>query len=114
MSRYKDYVQKMFSENKEVLDEFKTIHDEYSLNPEKWQATLNERGAKILEIINEYENRLCKNTERGRYIKYSSTLAEKFHNEVRKAFPMIDYVGIRVVTNKIQKKPDFQIKKIKL
>ena len=72
MSRYKDYVQKMLSENKELLDEFKTIHDEYSLNPEKW------------------------------------------HNEVRKIFPMIDYVGIRVITDKIQKNPDFQIKKINL
>ena len=114
MPKYKEYIDKMLAENKIVFDEFEKVHNEYALNPENLQATFNREGIKILEIIKEYENRLCSNTERGMYNKYSATLAEKFQNEVRKRFPMIDHVGIKVVTTKTNQGFDFNIKKIKL
>lgn len=104
----------MLSENKLNFDEFEKIHNEYALNPENLQTTFNREGIKVLEIIKEYENRLCANTERGMYNKYSTSLAEKFQNEVRKKFPMIDHVGIKVVTTKTNRESDFNIKKIKL
>jgi hypothetical protein len=104
VTKYKEYVQKMLSENKELFDEFRKLHDDYALNPNHLQDKFNKEGSKILEIIHEYENRLCANTERGIYNKYSGNLAEKFQDEVRTLFPMIDHVGIRT----------FNIKKINL
>ncbi|OGM37352.1 hypothetical protein A3A76_05950 [Candidatus Woesebacteria bacterium RIFCSPLOWO2_01_FULL_39_23] len=104
----------MLKENKNVFDIFRKIHDEYQLNPDLWQKTFNEDGAKIQEIVKDYENRLCSNTERGMYNKYSGGLAEKFQNEIRKAFPMFDHIGIKTVTTKNPETAAFNIKKIKL
>ena len=107
MTKYKEYVLKMLEENKEVFDDFRKIHDAYSLNPDSLQEKFNKEGKKILEITHEYENRLCANTERGMYNKFSQGLAEKFQNEVRKFFPKIDYIGL--ITTQ-----EFVLKKINL
>lgn len=112
MTRYKEYVDKMLTENKEVFDAFKKLHAEYTLNPNSLQSKFNSEGEKIIEIVREYENRLCSNTERGMFNKFSVNLAEKFQNEVRKIFPMIDHVGL--IVEKPQYKEAFEIKKINL
>jgi len=107
-TRYREYFEKMLLENKKLFDDFKRLHDEYALEPEELQEEFNQKGEKILEIIREYENRLCANQERGMYNKFSANLAEKFQNEVRSYFPMIDHVGLKL------EKSSFSIKKIKL
>lgn len=114
--KYREYFKKMLDENKEVFESFKTLHDKYSLKQDTLQNKFNREGENILEIIHEYENRLCANTERGMYNKFSSSLAEKFQNEVRKHFPMIDHIGLKVETIPLKSKAakDFIIKKIKL
>lgn len=99
MPKYKAYFEKMLSENKKLFDEFRKIHSEYSLNSGSSQEKFNQIGSQILEVIHEYENRLCANTERGIYNKFSSGLAEKFQVEVKNNFPMIDHVGL-IVDNK--------------
>lgn len=98
----------MISDNERLFDEFKVLHDKYAESPDKMQRTYNQEGEKILEIIREYENRLCANTERGMYNKFSTGLAEKFQNEVRRHFPYIDHIGLRPQTQ------EFSIKKIDL
>ena len=111
MTKYKEYVQKMLRENKEIFDEFKPIHDKYALNSDGLQEEFNQKGEAVMEIVREYENRLCSNTERGMYNKFSGGLAQKFQDEVRKVFPMIDYIGLKVET---KKENFFFIKKINL
>lgn len=111
MVKYKEYVQKMLNDNKSVFDEFKKFHDDYVLSSNGLQEEFNKKGEKVLEIVREYENRLCANTERGMYNKFSANLAQKFQDEVRKVFPMIDHVGLKVVK---EKKSEFFLKKIKL
>ena len=106
MTRYKEYLLKMINENKEIFDKFKILHDDYSLNPDKMQNAFNNEGEKILEIIRDYENRLCANQERGMYNKFSANLAEKFQKEVKKVYPLIDHIGLKVI--------NFSIKKITL
>jgi len=106
MVKYKQYVQKMLDENKKVFDAFQKLHNRYELNPDELQDKFNEKGEKILEIVREYESRLCRNTERGMYNKFSTGLAEKFQKEVKRHFPMIDHIGL-IVTK-------FSIKKIDL
>lgn len=106
-TRYKEYFDKMLEENKEAFDEFKILHDKYNEDENKYQEEFNEKGKVIKDLVHEYENRLCSNTERGMYSSFSGGLAEKFQAEVRTAFPLIDHIGILVV-----KVPGFSIKKI--
>ena len=114
MTRYKEYFQKMLDENKELFDGFAKLHMDYGLNPEGLQERFNDEGAKVLEIVREYENRLCANTERGMYNKFSGGLAEKFQNEVKMHFPMIDHVGLIVEKSAASIEPQFVIKRINL
>jgi len=106
MTKYKEYFDKMVSENKDAFDNFTKAHFEYSIDPDLHQDMYNMEGEKIIKIIHEYEDRLCKHSEGAGFGKYTSNLAEKFQDEVRSHFPLIDHIGI--VVNK------FSLKKIKL
>jgi len=114
--KFKEYYKKMIDDNKSIFESFKKLHDEYGLNENTLQEKFNKEGEKILDIVRDYENRLCTNTERGIYNKFSTNLAEKFQNEVRKHFPLIDHVGLKVTNDKtLQDKQDvFTLKKINL
>jgi type I restriction-modification system DNA methylase subunit len=106
MTKYKEYFDKMVSENKDAFGTFTNAHFEYSTNQEKYQEKFNKEGEKINKIIHEWEDRLCKNSEGAGFGKYTSNLAEKFQAEVKSHFPLIDHVGIVVNT--------FSLKKINL
>lgn len=106
MTKYKEYYDKMVSENKDLFNEFTRAHFEYSIDQNKNQEEFNRIGAKIQEVMHEWENRLCKTSEGAGFGSYTTNLAEKFQSEIRSHFPLIDHVGI--VVNK------FSIKKIKL
>lgn len=93
-AKYKVYFQKMLEENKKAFDEFTKAHFEYSTNQEKYQENFNKVGEETLKLINEYENRLCKSSEGAGYGTYTGSLAEKFRNEVKSHFPLIDHIGI--------------------
>lgn len=95
MTQYKLYFQKMTDENKDLFDNFADIHREYMLDPDQWQKLFNQYGGEIVEIIRDYERRLCATSEGGQYGKFSQNLSEKFWGEIRKVFPKIDFVGIR-------------------
>jgi hypothetical protein len=94
--KYKEYFQKMLDENKEAFDAFAKLHMDYSLDQATLQEKFNMEGEKIMEIVREYENKLCSGTERGMYNHYSAGLADKFQSEVRAHFPLIDNVGLIV------------------
>jgi hypothetical protein len=106
MTKYKEYYEKMISENKDVFDTFTKSHFEYSIDQNKNQEEFNSIGEIILNIIHEYEDRLCKHSENAGFSSYTGNLAEKFQEEIKSHFPLIDHIGI--VVNK------FSIKKIKL
>ena len=96
----------MVAENKEAFDKFTQIHFEYSIDQEKNQEKFNKEGETILKIIHEWEDRLCTQSEKAGFGSYTTNLAEKFQDEVRSHFPLIDHVGI--IVNK------FSLKKISL
>ena len=64
------------------------------LDPKKYQLALNVEGKKVVEVIHDYERRLCAHSEKGVYAKYSSNLADKFWETIRKQFPKIDFIGV--------------------
>ena len=108
MTKYREYIQRMMENTEEAFNKFRRIHDQYCLMADKdsLQDKYNEEGTKILEIIEEWEQRLCSQSEKAGYGSYSGSLAEKFHEEIKKVFPMIDYIGLIV--------DKFEIKKINL
>ena len=106
MTKYKEYFKKMLEANRELFDEFKKIHDEYEKDQGALQEKFNREGEKVSAVIREWENKLCMQSEKAGYGSYTSTLSEKFQGEVKKAFPLIDHVGI------VQKA--FTLKKISL
>lgn len=113
MTKYKEYVQRMIENNKELFDSFKTIHDKYALNEEVWQDEFNKEGEKILTVVREWENKLCSQSEKAGYSKFTTNLSEKFHAEIKKSFPMLDYIGIKIAKAPTQTKP-FNLRKINL
>ena len=69
------------------------VHDAYVLDPRKNQDEFNRLGKNVVEEIREWERILCGHSERGRFGKFSSGLADKFWDEIRKHYPKIDFVG---------------------
>ena len=84
----------MIADNKETFENFKDIHDHYTLEPQKYQKIFNDYGKEILELVQEYENRLCAKSEGGGFGKYSANLADKFRSEVKKYLPKINSIGL--------------------
>lgn len=89
-------VEQMMSEQKELFDNFSDIHREYMLNSGQWQKLFNQYGGEVLEIIRNYERKLCAQMGKGQYSKFTEQLSEKFWEEVRKVFPKIDFVGVKI------------------
>lgn len=77
-----------------LFSEFRTVHDSYATDPEKWKSDFNRIGGQVKEVIHDYERRLCGKTESGQFSKFSGGLSEKFWNELRVLFPKIDYIGV--------------------
>lgn len=85
----------MLSQNETLFGKFLFVHNNFKAEPDKWKTQFNEIGSQIVDVIRDYERRLCGKTESGQYGKFSGNLSQKFWNEVRKVFPKIDFVGIK-------------------
>lgn len=106
MPKYKEYVERMIQANEDLFEKFTKLEDKYSHDEDTFQEEFNKLGEKVVLITKEWEGKLCRQSEKAGYSSYTTALAEKFQNEVKKRFPLIDHVGIIV-------KP-FSIKKISL
>jgi hypothetical protein len=113
MTKYREYVEKMLASDPELFKKFDLVHAQYHLEPDKYSSEFNQLGEEVLDLVREYENRLCSKSEGSGYASYSSHLAEKFQEEVRILFPLIDKVGV-VVKEKPRPEKAFVIKRIHL
>ncbi len=96
MTKYKQYFQEMLADQKKVFDDFKKIHDLFAADRMKYQDEFNRQGATVMDIIHDWEKRLCARMEGGKNGVYSANLSEKFKDEIRKIFPKIDLVGVKL------------------
>ena len=96
MSRYQQEYKEMVNENKQLFDEFKVIHDKYAQDDTSNQEEFNRVGEKVVAIIRDHELHLTSKAESGQYAKYSSTLADKFWDLIRREYPEIDFVGAKI------------------
>jgi len=113
----------MLENNKELFDEFKQIHDRYGMERDlpaqagKLQDEFNIIGSKVQNVIRDWEDKLCGRSEGSGYASFTGGLAQKFQDEIRKAFPFIDSVGIIIETAPALAVPEesvFSLKKINL
>lgn len=86
----------MTDKHEKEFDEFQELHNKYMKDPMKYQDDFNIEGKKILEIIREYENKLCGHMENTVNATYSANLAEKFRNEIKKYLPKLDMIGVKI------------------
>lgn len=93
-AKYKEYFLEMIAKNRDVFEPFKDLHDKYEKEPKKYQLQFNEEGKKILEIVQDWENRLCGASEKGGYARFSTNLSEKFRDAVRSYLPKFDSIGL--------------------
>ena len=119
MTKYREYFERMVTNEKEVFDAFIKLHMKYSLDQDGLQEEFNKRGEKVLTIIREWEQKLCSQSEKAGFGNYTTNLSEKFMQEVRKSFPLIDHIGVIVkkpnIKNRVTKtEVKFGIKKISL
>ena len=114
MVKYREYYKRMLESHKEEFDAFKILHEKYAIDEEGMQEEFNKMGEKILEIINDWENRLCKQSEKGGYSQFTPKLAEKFRNEIKKDFPLIDHIGITYSTPESYNVTKFSLRRIRV
>lgn len=93
VTKYQKYFQQMLDSERDLFAKFEQIHEQFKKDEPKYQAEFNEIGAKVMEVIQEWEKRLCQFSEKGVNAKYSANLAEKFWEEVRDRYSHIDLVG---------------------
>lgn len=95
-TKHQTIFMEMLNQNRQAFEDFKVVHDNYMQDRKKWQKDFNQKGEKITDIIRKYESILCSKSDSGTYSKYSGNLAEKFWEEIRKYFPMINFVGVEI------------------
>jgi hypothetical protein len=95
MTKYQQAYEEMIMGRKADFEVFKKIHDLYKTDQTRWKEEFDRLGKPLLRIIEEEESRLCMKMEGGGKGKFSSKVAEKFREEVKKNFPLIDLVGVK-------------------
>jgi hypothetical protein len=93
--KYKKYFQEMIDANPVLFAEFRPIHDGYKVDRKKWSKQFHEKGKEVVEVIREWERRLCSGMERGQNAVYSSKVAEKFWQEIKSIYSHIELVGVK-------------------
>lgn len=96
MTKYKQYFQQMLDANQAVFADFKKVHDAFATDPKTHQAEFNEKGEIIMEIIRDWEKKLCSRMEGGKNGVYSANLSEKFREQIKQVYPKIDLVGVKL------------------
>lgn len=94
-AKYRQLFLEMIETNRDLFLDFKDIHDKFVENEEAYKDEFNEKGAKVVEIIREYERHLTSQQDKGQYSKFSTGLADRFWDQVRGFLPRIDFVGVK-------------------
>lgn len=94
--KFRQVLKETYAKHAEVFDALRPIHDSYAANRKAVQDEFNKAGEPVMVILKEAEQRLCRQTETGGYGVYSSKLADKFWAEVKKDWPFIEWIGVKI------------------
>lgn len=84
----------MVDQNKDLFDKFKPIHDGFTQDPSHWHEQFHSVGRDVTDVCRDWERRLCSGSEKGQFAQFSQKLSDKFWNEIKKEYPLIDQVGL--------------------
>lgn len=93
--KYKQYFTQMSEENQELFNQFDEIHAGYKADRKAWSKKFHEVGGKVVEIMKDWERKLCSGMERGANAVYSAKLADKYWDEIKKRYSHIELVGVK-------------------
>lgn len=94
-AKYRQLFLEMMEKHRDIMLDFKEVHDNFVKDEKLYKKEFNEKGAKVVEIIREYEMKLTSHQNSGQFSKYSSGLADKFWDQIRSFLPRIDFVGVK-------------------
>ena len=100
-AKYKQYFLQMQEQNKEVFADFFRVHQLFELDGKKHEVEFHKLGQVAVDIVRDWDRRLCSAMGRGAFSNYSQKLSEKFWDEARKTYPLIDKVGVKVRKRKV-------------
>lgn len=95
MVKYKTFYNQMETENEVMFNEFQKIHDGYKTDKKAFSKEFHEKGRDVLDVMRDWDRRLCGGMERGVHSQYSNKLSEKFWGEIKKRFSHIELVGVK-------------------
>lgn len=95
MTKYQQIFLQMLNDHEKEFSDFKVVHDNYAKDQKKWEDEFNKAGKPIVEIVREYETKLCGKMESGSKAVFSANLSDKFWNGIRQLYPYIDFVGVK-------------------
>lgn len=95
MTKYKQYFQQMVDENQELFAKFQPIHDGYKQDRKQWSKEFHSVGQEVVDVVHDWEQKLCSGMERGNNAVFSSKVSEKFWSEVKKLYSHIELVGVK-------------------
>ena len=104
----------MLDAEKELFTDFEDLHNKYALNQNGLQEEFNKKGEMVMNVIHAWETKLCSQSEKAGFGGYTTKLSEKFMAEVRKKYPLIDFIGVISTKKGKPAKSSFSIKKISL
>ncbi len=95
-AKYKKFYKLMHEKNPQLFEEFQAIHQSYLKNPERAKAEFDRVGMKVLDVMRDWERRLCSVMGRTAFSKYAQQVSEKFWDLARQDYEQIDMVGVKV------------------
>jgi hypothetical protein len=93
--KYKQFFQEMSDEHQELFVRFDAVHTGYLHNRKAFSAQFHSLGQEVVDIMRDWERRLCAGMERGSNGVFSSKVADKFWAEIKKRYSHIELVGVR-------------------
>lgn len=94
VAKYRQLFLDMMQENRDLFLDFKEVHDKY-IEDDNYKEEFNSKGAKVVDVIRDYERKLTSQQDKGQYSKFSSGLSDKFWDQIRSFLPRIDFVGVK-------------------
>jgi hypothetical protein len=92
--KFEKFYQLMEEQNQALFDQFQVVHDQF-LADKSNEENFHQVGRDVLDVIRDWERRLCSGMERGQFAGYSSKLSEKFWSKVKERFSLIEEVGLK-------------------
>jgi len=96
-AKYLQFYNLMMEQKGDVFEAFKPIHDAFaaSRDDKKAEAAFHAEGQKVVDVVRDWDRRLCAGMGRGTFSNYTQKLSETFWDRIRKDFALIDLVGVK-------------------